>query len=488
MKDRRKKRKKRRILFVAYVSVCLAVIVAAYVHLSMIAQDFNTQHLELITGMYAEKMNESMDYLKKQAEDEVNVIPVMKEKDPQYILKYLKDHLDQNLFCNIGLILNDGEIYGNESTAEDLKKQELDQQALDSKASFISNPYQSSENGTMVMTVVVPVEEHAQIHSAYVSIMVENLQKLEDYDVLRGKVSVYLLKADSENFITCIGNEENEFGTWNNLLLQQKYYKYDDSYSYNKWVKDMQSGKSEGCFAAKISGEDSTIFYRNISGMPGWYVIAELVNKDISNITQLFSIWGGIYGSILVGFTILYMLTIVILEKKDKERYIGLSSVDPLTDLLNRRAFQRAVEEEIYKKTPGCFIFIDVDNFKKYNDTYGHDVGDLCLKYFAQTMKQCLPDSSIIGRYGGDEFVAFIKENTSEKIKVYMENFQKAIEIFTLPDGRNIRMSASAGGACFPDDGEDFISLCRGADAELYYVKQNGKAAFRLKKSKNEGE
>lgn len=481
MKDRRKNRKKRKILFVLYVSVCLAVIVAAYFHLSMIAKNFNTQHLELITGMYTEKMNESMDYLKNQAEEEVKIIPTMKDQDPQEILKYMEDHLDQNLFCNVGLILNDGEIYGNEATVADIKKQKLDQRALESRISFISDPYQSSENGTMVMTVLVPVEDGTEIHSAYVSVMIESLRKLGDYDVLRGKVSVHLLKADSENFITCIGSGVNESGNWNNLLLQQKYYKYGKSYSYNQWVKDMRSGKTEGCFPAEIRGEDSTIFYRSISGMPGWYVIAELVNKDISDITQHFSAWGGIYGSILVGFTILYMLTILILEKKDKERYVGLSSTDPLTEILNRRAFQRAVDEEIYKKTPGYFIFIDVDNFKKCNDTYGHENGDLCLKHFAQAMKQCFPEGSIIGRYGGDEFVAFIKDSTVQKIKEYMEKFQKQIGTFTLENGEEVKMSASAGGAKFPEQGEDFISLCRSADAELYHVKQNGKAAFRVK-------
>ena len=84
--------------------------------------------------------------------------------------------------------------------------------------------------------------------------------------------------------------------------------------------------------------------------MPGWYVIVELTNKNISDITQQFSAWGGVYGSILVGFTILYMLTLVLLEKKDKKMYMGLSTTDPLTGILNRRAFQIAVEEELRKK------------------------------------------------------------------------------------------------------------------------------------------
>lgn len=307
------------------------------------------------------------------------------------------------------------------------------------------------------------------------------MRQLGVYELLQGKISVHLLKADSENFITCISSNETTSGNWNNLLLQQKYFNYDEGYSYNQWIKDMRSGKKEGRFSAKIRGEESTISYRNISSMPGWYVVVELANKNISDITQHFSVWVGVYGSILIGFTLLYMLTILFLEKKDKQHYIGLSAIDPLTGILNRRAFQNAVEEELHKKVLGVFIFIDVDNFKTYNDTYGHDNGDLCLHHFARMMKQCFPEDSILGRYGGDEFVMYLKKLNIETVQTYMKDFQKKISHLTLSTGEQVILSASAGGAAFPEQGEDFISLCRSADAALYVVKQNGKADFKMK-------
>ena len=105
---------------------------------------------------------------------------------------------------------------------------------------------------------------------------------------------------------------------------------------------------------------------------------------------------------------------------------MGLSAIDFLTGILNRRAFQKSVEDEMYKKTPGVFIFIDVDNFKSYNDTYGHNNGDFCLKHFAETMKKCFPAESIIGRYGGDEFVVYLKNLTVEEVQNYMADFQSA--------------------------------------------------------------
>ena len=484
MNDRRKNRKKRKVLFALYLTVCLIIIVSAYFQLSRIARNFNTQHLELITGLYAEKMNESMEYLQSYAQEDVKTIQAMDDKEPETILQRLEDNLDQTIFCNIGFILNDGEIFGSECAASDIKKKELDQRALETEESFNSDPYQSSENGNMIMTVFTPVRGSTQIHTLYTSIKIENLRQLGVYELLQGKISVHLLKADSENFITCISSNSNDLsiaGSWNNLLLQQKYFQYDEGYSYNQWLKDMRAGKKEGRFSAEIKGEESTISYRSISSMPGWYVVVELTNKNISDITQHFSAWGGIYGSILVGFTLLYMFTVVLWEKKDKQHYMGLSAIDPLTELLNRRAFQTAVEEEISKKTSGYFIFIDVDNFKIYNDTYGHDNGDLCLKHFAKTMKQCFPEGSILGRYGGDEFVVYLKEISAEKVQIYMKEFQRRISQLILSTGEQVYLSSSAGGAVFPEQGEDFVSLCRSADAALYVVKQNGKNAFKIK-------
>ena len=170
-----------------------------------------------------------------------------------------------------------------------------------------------------------------------------------------------------------------------------------------------------------------------------------------------------------------------LMEKKEKKRYIGLSSTDALTGILNRRAFQVELEEQIRKKEPGFFIFIDVDNFKSYNDTYGHNNGDLCLKHFTKAMQECFPEGSILSRYGGDEFVVYLKDVTKESVYIYMDKFQKMIADLTLATGEKVHLSASAGGAAFPEQGEDFISLCRSADAALYNVKQNGKGAFKIK-------
>ena len=483
MSDRRKNSKKRKLYFAGYLCLSLVIILLAYFQLSQMAREYNTRHLELITGLYAEKMNTSMEYLQNYAQDNVKVAQAMEDKTPSQLLERMEKNLDRTVFCGIGLIGENGDIYGSKYAAADICQEGLDKQALAAEEFFYSDPYQSSETGSMIVTIFVPVPDSSWLHTIYVSVKVENLRQFGVYDLLRGKISVHLLKADSENFVTCISNSSavNFEGSWNNLLLQQKYYQYNDGYSYSQWVRDMRSGKTDGRFSVAIHGVESTISYRSINSMPGWYVIVELANKDISDITQQFSLLGGIFGSILVGITLIYMLSILLLERKDKKLYMGLSSTDPLTELLNRRALQNAVEEDLKEKRTGYFIFIDIDDFKIYNDTYGHGNGDLCLKHCARIMKKCFPEDSILGRYGGDEFVVCLRGVTRNEAYTYMQEFQSWLTPLILSTGEVAELSVSAGGAAYPDQGEDFVSLCRSADAALYKVKQNGKGDFRVK-------
>ena len=103
---------------------------------------------------------------------------------------------------------------------------------------------------------------------------------------------------------------------------------------YNDWVLDMRMGVKEGKIYSKMSEARMQLFHIEVFRvLPDGILQYSWQIKKISNITQYFSAWGGVYGSILVLFTILYMLTILLMEKKDKEIYKGLSDTDALTGL-----------------------------------------------------------------------------------------------------------------------------------------------------------
>lgn len=136
MKEQRKNRKISKVLFLLYLTVCLGIIISAYFRLSQIAHDFNTQHLELITGLYAEKMNTSMEYLQNYAQEDVTMIQSMEDQKPAEILQHLRDNLDQTLFCNVGLILKNQKILSDTCTISDIQEKKLDQTAMKAKESF----------------------------------------------------------------------------------------------------------------------------------------------------------------------------------------------------------------------------------------------------------------------------------------------------------------------------------------------------------------
>ena len=117
------------------------------------------------------------------------------------------------------------------------------------------------------------------------------------------------------------------------------------------------------------------------------------------------------------------------------------------------------------------------DNFKFYNDTYGHSNGDLCLKYFAQTMQECFPKDSILGRYGGDEFVAVIRDMPKEDVIGVLEKLKEEVDDFN-DHGKNIKISYAYGWA-FSDDYTECTlrTLFDRADKHMYENKRLVKLA-----------
>ena len=116
------------------------------------------------------------------------------------------------------------------------------------------------------------------------------------------------------------------------------------------------------------------------------------------------------------------------------------------------------------KKTPGIFIFIDVDNFKIYNDTYGHNNGDFCLKHFAKTMKSCFPEDSIIGRYGGDEFVVIYPGILEQQFEFLMSQLRL--------NARQHHVSFSCG-AVWKKECDSLDALLKEADEKMYEEKKH---------------
>ncbi len=156
------------------------------------------------------------------------------------------------------------------------------------------------------------------------------------------------------------------------------------------------------------------------------------------------------------------------------------SQQDPLTGLLNRTAFIEQMSAIIAASAPGAehaLIMIDIDRFKRINDTFGHHFGDQVLCDIASSLRSTLRTNDIVGRIGGDEFVVCLRDLPPDR-HVLERRACFICDLLEKNYGGAISVSGSIGIAMFPDDGADFDALYQRADKALYHAKRLGKHCY----------
>jgi len=177
-------------------------------------------------------------------------------------------------------------------------------------------------------------------------------------------------------------------------------------------------------------------------------------------------------------------------EIESEEQVLFLAEHDALTGLINRRSFQNELKKqieyaEIYNVT-GALLFIDLDQFKYINDSYGHQIGDEFLIEISNRLSDALGKSDYIGRLGGDEF-GIILPNANQALA---ENFSSnLLQILTESDVRiankTLHVSASIGIALFPGKDLNYNQLLAKADTAMYTAKDHGRNQFHIYSSKD---
>jgi len=172
------------------------------------------------------------------------------------------------------------------------------------------------------------------------------------------------------------------------------------------------------------------------------------------------------------------------LERELHQRLEALTITDPLTGLLNRRGFYQAVKSALARiqRNPGhhlAVIYLDLDGFKRINDSLGHEAGDELLCNVAQQIKSALRSYDALARLGGDEFTVLLDSlhSCSDAARV-AEKLMQRIEVGQRISGVDFSLSASVGIACWPECGRDVESLLRAADMAMYEAKRNGRQQY----------
>ncbi|HAJ27965.1 MAG TPA: hypothetical protein DCG53_12120 [Syntrophus sp. (in: bacteria)] len=261
----------------------------------------------------------------------------------------------------------------------------------------------------------------------------------------------------------------------NPFLLQLLGYSYDALYGKHIWelgiLKDIAASKD----AFRVLQDNEYIRYEDlpletISGRPiavefvsNVYLVdnSKVIQCDIRDISKRKEMEA---------------------QLKDNEKiYRELSIIDALSQLYNSRYFYHQLKKEIdrvnrYGEQPMTLILLDIDNFKAFNDTYGHVEGDQVILRLGQVVKRCLRQTDSAYRYGGEEFTILLPMTKSKDAVVTAERIRKEFkkEIFSPLSGQDVHVTMSLGLTLYQKR-EDMKTFVNRADQLMYQAKKNGK-------------
>lgn len=310
------------------------------------------------------------------------------------------------------------------------------------------------------------------------------------YPIERLAGMVKKIEFDSRAFYAIVkadGEIINSVGTQSVLLeknlleslKQAEFYKGDYEKLELKFPK-----KSKGIVGINYKDESKMLAYVSL-GIQNWQMVIG-VNKsfvDKQENIQLFETTRIIRNLIIAIFVFFGLIIVINLVNKiraneQSKRLENRADTDLLTELNNKIATERKIKEYLEKNPDkkGMLFVLDVDNFKKINDTMGHAFGDEVLRTLGHQIQAEFRATDIKGRVGGDEFILFLKDvdndeaimKQADKVAAFFRNFKA---------GEYVKYSATAsiGVAIYYKDGKDFETLYKAADKALYRAKKRGK-------------
>lgn len=243
---------------------------------------------------------------------------------------------------------------------------------------------------------------------------------------------------------------------------------------------------SDAAKAAKIMGWTVPKNYREVDRAYSQLKLGFYKNLRNYSLIDVINRYWRYFLTACLFLTIMITVTLYIfsLKRKLKDSEIKLrtqATHDSLTGLPNRILFFELANKYLYlarrAKHQSMVLFLDLDELKKINHTYGHDVGDVFLKDTSQRILSCLRDTDIMARIGADEFLIILSHTRT--VEAFKAVIQRIIEVAKLPMvsqyGNAVQTGCSIGASHYPEHGEDIKTLIKKSNSALYKAKNNGR-------------
>lgn len=333
--------------------------------------------------------------------------------------------------------------------------------------------------------------KYAQKANKTINHMMETFQTKEDQEVIKQLAAFQLRYEEIVNKEISFKKEGNEVG-YNNLLSTSSktisnVFQGKIDALVNGQEQLVQIGSNE--VAASVEKTKKTVFYLDIFSIligtalsiiisrsisKPLYILAKYSEKIFTPKGKINSEFPKIKSSI---YEVKQLYRSIDLAFQDIQHHINQldrdSQTDALTGLANRRTFDLVLNEQIQNRTPFSLIFLDIDFFKKVNDTFGHLVGDDVLRFLSRIMKELTRDGDLCFRYGGEEFAIIVPYGDHDTAIDIAERLRMEIESTESPTGEAITISL--GIATYPEHGQDSKEMISAADEAMYTSKSEGR-------------
>ena len=463
----------------SYIIICVAIVVADFYSINGMISNYNSEQATMVTKLLVNNVNSKLNDLIEQVE-QVSSVVLLSDSSNKDKLNNLVQYQKGGMVGSIGYFNDFMDFSSDVAARNDLAKHNYIHQAVENADTYITDPYRSSITGQYVITVFVPVYDgDTRVGTVHADIDLDKIASFADTEGLGFNVKVCILNSKSLNYIACNDSVDLLTGNWYSLLLTKEEMSFKEPNEYTNFLKEINSEVDNGILRYSRNGKEYTLGYANINKMINWYLALSIENDELSDTFTLFSNMLSKYMFVLFGITLIYAIGIVIMELIQRRNFQKLCNEDAMTGLYNKRTFTYLVKEYMESGNAldaGTLVFVDVDDFKKYNDNYGHLNGDIVLKSFAKALSDQFSKEGYVGRYGGDEFVVFVKEaHDKEQISKQFMKVREVLSSIELEGFGNVPASFSAGAANYPSDAIEYEELCNAADNALYKVKESGK-------------
>lgn len=294
------------------------------------------------------------------------------------------------------------------------------------------------------------------------------------------EVNAFLALVDSEGKILGTSGAKSGILESGNLVEAVE----SENKEAGKTIRNRMKNAARGSSAVTVDGQSYTLVYIPF-GVNQWEMFLGVSQAYVDRQVDLQ--WERTKSMLMALIAVIFIFICIVMvvniigkiRRTEKEKQLeDKADTDLLTGLNNKLATERKIKEYMLHnpQTQSMMFLLDIDNFKKINDTMGHAFGDEVLRSLGQQIGVIFRASDIIGRIGGDEFMIFLKGiSDEESIRKEAKKVETFFKGFQAGEYVKYAATASIGVAIFPQEGSDFETLYKAADQGLYKAKKRGK-------------